>query len=241
MAKGFKHGSGGDPKKVPILDDAYPMDVTVEAAGTMVTLEARIAEDGKPVGYAYQWYRNNAPVEGATGPTWTFPAELGSCSIYCIVTSKAGFVTSRTATVTAEKLYLLDLINGFTTKKENGNGWIAVENGVITATSTGSSNDQQGNVCYFGDPMIDLSQYKTLTFTADRSSYGLQLYVGFFSANTSYYSWYNNVAIAKVGSGKNTYTVDISNVDTMAYFGLGFAAGNTSGTLRVEVSDISLK
>lgn len=129
MAKGFRHGTGGDLRKVPVLDEAYPQDVTVDAVGTGVTFEAVIAEDGKPVGYTYQWYYDNIPVEGATGQTYTREAEFGSHTVYCIVTSEAGFVTSRTATVKANKLYLY----------KNGDKCSSVTGGWTTSTPSNTN------------------------------------------------------------------------------------------------------
>ena len=105
MAHGFRHGSGGDLKKVPVLNEEYPKDVSVEAAGSEVTFTVQIAENGKPAEYEYQWYHDDVAVSGANSSSYTRNSEFGSHTVYCVVTNKAGMVTSRTATVKATRQY----------------------------------------------------------------------------------------------------------------------------------------
>lgn len=98
--------NSGAGKKLPVLSEEYPKDVSSNV-GDSVTFTVAIAEDGRPDEYSYQWYYDGAMVTDASGSSYTRNAESGSHSVYCIVTNKAGAVMSRTATVTAEKLYLI--------------------------------------------------------------------------------------------------------------------------------------
>lgn len=100
----FNIGSG-PTNKLPVLDVSYPLDENVEVGGT-ASFEVKIAKPGKPAEYTYQWYYDGSAVEGATGTAYSRVAEVGEHTVYCMVTNKAGAVKSRTATVTAEYLYL---------------------------------------------------------------------------------------------------------------------------------------
>lgn len=97
--------SNGPFSKTPVLDAAYPQDVSVNV-GDSATFRVIVAQDGKPPEYTYQWYYDGAAVDGSTQDTYTREAELGSHSVFCNVTNKAGTVVSRTAALNAERLYL---------------------------------------------------------------------------------------------------------------------------------------
>lgn len=99
--------SSGTAKKVPILDDAYPQNATVVIAKS-ATFEVKIAEDGKPNAYTYQWYVNDNAIEGATNATFTRTGTaVGTENIFCIVTNKAGSVQSKTCTLTVSPEYIV--------------------------------------------------------------------------------------------------------------------------------------
>ena len=76
----------------------------LEAANGQATFEVCIASAGVPAQYTYQWYENGAAVSGATGSTYkrTGLTSVGTYNIYCIVTSAAGSVTSRTAVLNVQ-------------------------------------------------------------------------------------------------------------------------------------------
>ena len=93
---------GGEAYKLPILDTIYPQDKTVTASsdGT-VSFFVSISEHGKPTDYKYQWYVNGSAVEGAINVNYIMNAtanDVGTYTVYCDVTNKAGTLTSRVAT-----------------------------------------------------------------------------------------------------------------------------------------------
>lgn len=99
--------SGGVVATLPVLDEGFPADVEVAAgASATATFQCKIAEDGVPANYTYQWYKEGVAVDGANTAVYTLPAgslsNAGSYSIYCTVTNDAGTVTSRIATLTAK-------------------------------------------------------------------------------------------------------------------------------------------
>ena len=94
---------GGEAYELPILNSAYPANVTVvEAANASASFNVQIATPGKPAEYTYQWYLNGAKISGATNSSYTKTGltAAGTHTLYCVVTNKAGTVTSRVATLT---------------------------------------------------------------------------------------------------------------------------------------------
>lgn len=84
----------------PILNASYPQNMSV-TTGYSTTCEVRIATPGVPASYTYQWYKNGTAISGATSSTYTVPNVIyGSTTVYCRVTNSAGYVDSRTATIT---------------------------------------------------------------------------------------------------------------------------------------------
>lgn len=103
-------GAAAEKPALPVLDEAYPADVSIEyirGNSASATFSVSIALAGVPAEYMYQWYVDDAPVDGATGETYTvFGAlEAGTKAIYCKVTNRAGTVQSRTATLSVDVLY----------------------------------------------------------------------------------------------------------------------------------------
>lgn len=87
----------------PTLNDNYPSDVTVvQSSSASATFKAEITAAGVPSSYTYQWYVNGSIVNGETSSTYTKSglSSVGTYTVYCKVTSSAGSVDSRTATLT---------------------------------------------------------------------------------------------------------------------------------------------
>ena len=68
----------------------------------------------------YQWYKNDAPIDGATGSSYTPPADIeGTETYYCVVTNTVGELTSTiqsesvTVTVTSASLDPTAMILGW--------------------------------------------------------------------------------------------------------------------------------
>ncbi|MGM9588313.1 MAG: immunoglobulin domain-containing protein [Candidatus Limivicinus sp.] len=99
----------GAAKKLPVLNAGFPADVTVNA-GTDVAFRVQIDQEGMPSEYTYQWYVNDTPVSGAISASYTrsTASDKGVYSVYCVVTNRAGSVTSRMAVLTVQALPVLD-------------------------------------------------------------------------------------------------------------------------------------
>lgn len=107
----FNMTGGGVKKTLPVLNAAYPADTAVTYSGTAVetTFEVRVATDGYPAAYSYQWYVNDVAVANATRSTYTLSTSTkGVHTVYCTVTSEAGTVYSRTATLAVNALPVLN-------------------------------------------------------------------------------------------------------------------------------------
>lgn len=120
----FNIGSG-NPYKLPVLDSAYPVDVTqLQQADGSATFEVKIATAGIPDEYTYQWYVDGVAVAGQTSATYTRNG-LSSASthtVYCVVTSKAGSVQSRTAVLTVKGLKPEYTYSGTASLVDDGSG-----------------------------------------------------------------------------------------------------------------------
>jgi hypothetical protein len=93
-------------KKVPVLNSAYPTDITV-TIGKAHTFQIVVSNDGYPAKYTYQWYVNGNAVNGATGSSYTRTApSVGAEYVHCVVTNDAGSVKTRTATLTTTAEYV---------------------------------------------------------------------------------------------------------------------------------------
>ena len=104
MAECLLLKSGGQTKKLPVLNASYPANVT-NWQGEQATFKVEISTPGVPAEYTYQWYRDGAKWTEATNATVSWSgASIGSHSIYCVVTNKAGEVTSRVATLTVTSM-----------------------------------------------------------------------------------------------------------------------------------------
>lgn len=89
----------------PVLTASLPADVTITAsAAGQAVFSVGISSQGYPTNYTYQWYKNNSPIGGATGSSYTATGLTAqqNATFYCIVTNSAGAVQSRTATLTVQ-------------------------------------------------------------------------------------------------------------------------------------------
>lgn len=89
--------------KTPVLTASLPADVTITASATgQATFSVGISTQGYPTNYTYQWYKNNSPIGGATGSSYTATGLTSqqTATFYCKVTNSAGSVQSRVATLT---------------------------------------------------------------------------------------------------------------------------------------------
>ena len=130
-------------KKLPVLNGNYPTDVTTWHGG-QATFSVAISEAGVPDEYTYQWYRDGSIWTGASHPTVSWhSASIGSHSIYCVVTNKAGSVRSRTATLTVKDPAMYYSYTGTAEKIDDGNGNWRIKlktSGVFRFTSHGNWN-----------------------------------------------------------------------------------------------------
>lgn len=100
-----RRAGGGQKLTVPTLNGSLPSNVTIIAAANgNATFSIAIAEAGNPPEYTYQWYKNDVLISGATGTTVTITGltSAQTATVYCLVSSKAGSVKSRVATLTVQ-------------------------------------------------------------------------------------------------------------------------------------------
>lgn len=105
MGECFIVRRGGQTYQLPVLNEAYPQDVTVVASASgSASFTVQISQPGTPAEYTYKWYQNGSAIADATGSSVTLTGltEAASHTVYCEVTNKAGTVTSRVATLTVQ-------------------------------------------------------------------------------------------------------------------------------------------
>lgn len=116
---------GGVVKQLPMLNENYPEDATVWI-GDSATFKIEIAEAGIPNEYTYQWYKDHIEIANETAETLTLTGlnSEQTVLIYCTVTSKAGFVQSRTATLTVRKTTpVFSFAGDYTLTDEGSDNW----------------------------------------------------------------------------------------------------------------------
>lgn len=106
----FDMTANANGRKLPTLNPDYPLDQTVtfiQGNTASAVFEARIAKDGRPTLYSYQWYLDGEAVSGATSSSFQFNgiSASGKHTLYCLITNAAGSVQTRTATLTADMYY----------------------------------------------------------------------------------------------------------------------------------------
>lgn len=128
----------------PILNSSYPKDITtIASASGTASFSIAIEEHGKPTDYTYQWYVNNKAVSGAINANYTMQttaAQIGTYTVYCNITNKAGTISSRAATLNVLTYMPNDYFTYSTTSRtiiDDGNyNWRIKLTGSGTATFT---------------------------------------------------------------------------------------------------------
>lgn len=155
MGECFISRRGGEVKKLPVLNASYPADMVVWGEGGSATFKVVIDTPGVPAEYTYEWYRNETLVSWATGPTCTFYnlTQVATYSVYCIVTNKAGSITSRTATLTVRNPDMTYTYTGDHECIDDGDGnWLVKlkSSGVLTITEVGKNWDGKSDMFILG-------------------------------------------------------------------------------------------
>lgn len=146
MAECFIVRRGGQVYQLPVLNSSYPKDATVVAAASgSATFTVQISQPGTPAEYTYQWYKNGSAISGATGASVTVSGLTAAAShtVYCVVTSKAGSVTSRVATLTVKDWKPAYTYTGSATLIDDGSYRWRIKfltSGTLTFSSLGNSS-----------------------------------------------------------------------------------------------------
>lgn len=217
-------------KKVPVLNGSYPQDVTVNVTED-ATFEVKIDDAGYPDSNTYQWYLNGTVVNGATGTSFTHYRSLeGTDEVYCEVTNAAGVVKTRTARLTANRLYLYSY----------GNQCSDITGGWIPARSGENSNDHYVDSLYHNsDHMaiqgraneyvgaagtsfkLDLSRHTRLNAYVSSNSENSDMRVSSTLNNFNY----GTLAYRNIPTVANTISLDISNVNEGYIIVTAYATG----------------
>lgn len=106
----FDMSASSNSRKIMQLNPEYPKDVTMKSTDGAAVFKTEIAKHGRPDEYTYQWYVNGSAVAGATGATYVrnVSGDKGVHTVWCEVSNKAGTVRTRNATLTVERLPVLD-------------------------------------------------------------------------------------------------------------------------------------
>lgn len=194
--------------RLPVLNSNYPEDVSVTYdynGNTSATFRVEISEGGKPVDYTYQWYYNDDAVEGATGSSYTrsITYECTNIPVYCVVSSKAGSVQSKTATLTAKCNDLVIIsVNPQPIITISGEGYSQAQDYLQLKSTLNVS-------CYITTSQIDMTAFNTLDGIFDH-----------WSNQSNGFYWYikdsSDVVVksSNIGFGdQNTYTNETHSID----------------------------
>lgn len=106
----FDMSASSNSRKIMQLNPEYPKDVTMKSTDGAAVFKTEIAKHGRPDEYTYQWYVNGAAVAEANHKEYerNISGDKGQYTVWCEVTNKAGTVRTRTATLTVNRLPVLD-------------------------------------------------------------------------------------------------------------------------------------
>lgn len=189
---------------LPELDSGYPQDASVSydyGGSKTATFKAEIANHGNPAEYNYQWFMDEIPV-GTDSAEYTAEVSAeGTHEIYCQVSNKAGTVTSRKATLTAQ-CNDLTLIDVSPKVAVSGSGYSQQAEYLQLKTTLNVD-------CYLQTEMLDMTEFKTLEGVFD---YWANSYNGFFWK--IYDPSGSTVKSSSIGFGdQGTYTNKTHSID----------------------------
>lgn len=245
----FNIGSG-PVKKLPVLDASYPLDKNVNV-GETVSFEVKIAEDGKPPEYTYQWYYDGSAVGGATGAVYSREADWGTHEVYCMVTNKAGAITSRKATLAADTLYLFN--GGVLNEAVTGGITGTLSAGVISFPAVSISKSM--NKTYSTKKTVNLANVDTIRVifkpTASSTNVSGNVYFRLIllsapqtgaSIATSHGAYVAHADVNGnnwVRNADNEFSADVSALDGEYYLGYAFGVYSSSSSSKVLSGEIS--
>src|SRR5690606_34612179 len=90
--------------QVPVNTALPAISPSVAYEGTVLTASAGTWTN-TPTGYAYQWYRDAAPISGATSAQYTLPAGSGGAEMRCDVTASNAAGPGTTASSPARDVF----------------------------------------------------------------------------------------------------------------------------------------
>ena len=192
----------------PVLDTAYPADITCDA-GASAVFETKIIKHGTSTDYTYQWYLDDVAVASATEATFkvTKPS-FGKHRVYCKVTSSAGTITSRVATLNVDTLVLY--ASGVNTDSVAG-GWAH-----RSAEYDGEVYDAE--ISRYTVNAIDLTGFSKICFEGKMRTSDHDYDVGFEVWRYSTNGILRGEVAHKYGNTGN-FTLDVSRLSGKYYLG----------------------
>ena len=100
----------------PTLEGAYN---TAAKEGDTAQFTVRIKSEGYPQTYSYQWYRDGKIISGATSENYDIDyvtEDMNGSNFYCVVSNRAGEVTSNVGTMTVNTVPKTGTVNDVTVK-----------------------------------------------------------------------------------------------------------------------------
>lgn len=236
---------------LPELDSSYPANATVVIKNS-VTCKVVISANGNPMDYTYQWYVGGNAVSGATESSYQYkPSTIGASKVYCIVTNAAGSVTSRTATITTNPVYLYNRgdqctsLTGGWQKFTTHDDFYATKDVTFGANymtmSVGKSNAASFAI---NKTTVDLTNYSKITFVLNHTNSSTYDYSTFFiSTDNRNLDLMMAAKVASVGLKGGTVnapkTIDISKL-TGRYYIVGGVYKEGSGTTTIDLYEVYL-
>lgn len=212
----------------PVLDAAYPADITCEANGS-ATFEAKIIKHGTTPEYTYQWYMDDVAVESATENVFkvTNPS-LGKHRVYCKITSAAGSVDSRTAILNVDTLVLYPVNNS---ANDVTGGWVSRDAEIDGKIYTSEISRYTVN-------SIDLTNFSKICFEGKMRNYSDDDdMVGFEVWRYATNGVLRGFITDKCGNNGN-FTIDVSRLSGKYYLGYHVASRDVAS---VNMTKLYLK